>query len=249
MKFPTRLNELDIIDLLNEYHSELRKLKQKMVFVKSKITDLEVQLENVKTKSKRFKAEEVIEDVPIETEASAETVVAPKVPGKRGRKPKAVVEAENATTKPEKKVRRQRSLSQWDYMVIESLRENGKALASNDLFNQFENKVKEAGLYESEDKLRFKLNQILVKLSNKRGELIKVAYPGRGFAYALPEWLNEKGKLTKEFMFEKEKKVKKPGRKKKAELVKVEKPPLSGKRRGRKPKVAVEAQPAPEAGK
>lgn len=242
MKFPTRLNELDIIDLLNEYHSELRKLKQKMVFVKSKITELEVQLEGVKSKSKRFKAEEAA----FEMEAAVETTVAPKVPGKRGRKPKVVVEAA-MTDKPEKKIRRQRLLSQWDNMVLESLREKGKALASNDLFGHFEEKVKAAGLFESEDKLRFKLNQILVKLSNKRGELAKVAYPGRGFAYALPEWMNEKGKLLKEFMFEKEKKAKKPGRKKKVVLQKAEKPPITGKRRGRKPKSAAVAPPAPEA--
>lgn len=246
MKFPTRLNELDIIDLLNEYHSELRKLKQKMVFVKSKITELEVQLEGVKSKSKRYKADEAAEEAAFEMEAAVETTVAPKVPGKRGRKPKVVVEAA-VTEKPEIKIRRQRLLSQWDNMVIESLREKGKALASNDLFGHFEEKVKAAGLFESEDKLRFKLNQILVKLSNKRGELAKVAYPGRGFAYALPEWMNEKGKLLKEFMFEKENKAKKPGRKKKVVLKKAEKPPITGKRRGRKPKSAALAPPAPEA--
>lgn len=244
MKFPTKLNELDIIDLLNEYHSELRKMKQKMVFVKAKIAELEAQLEGVKLKSRRPRLETGADDEILETEAVAETPAAPKTPGKRGRKPKNVNSGE-AAQMPAVKQRRQRSLSNWDHMVIESLREKGKALASADLYASFESKVKEAGIFEAEDKLKFKLNQILVKLSNKRGELAKVAYPGRGFAYALPEWVNEKGKLLKEFMFDKEKKEKKPGRKKKATIKKVEKP-VTGKRRGRKPKSAEATTPPAE---
>lgn len=238
MKFPTKLTELDIIALLDEYHSELRKLKQKMVFVKSKIADLEVQLEGIKAKSKRAKIDETEEEVLAESDTIVEIAEAPKVKGKPGRKPKAEKETSTPEEKPANKLRRQRSLSEWDNMVLESLREKGKALASNDLYTLLETKVREAGLFETEEKLRFKLNQILVKLSNKRGELAKVAYPGRGFAYALPEWMSEKGKLLKEFMFEKEKKAKKPGRKKKAAEKKAESAPVSGKRRGRRPKSA-----------
>lgn len=244
MKFPTKLNEFDIIDLLNEYHSELRKMKQKMVFVKAKIAELEAQLEGVKLKSRRPRLETIADDENFEMETVAETPAAPKTPGKRGRKPKNVNSGE-AAQMPAVKQRRQRKLSNWDYMVIDSLREKGKALASSDLFSRFESKVKEAGISEAEDKLKFKLNQILVKLSNKRGELAKVAYPGRGFAYALPDWVNEKGKLLKEFMFDKEKKERKPGRKNKAAVKKVVKS-VTGKRRGRKPKSAAAAPPSAE---
>ena len=191
----------------------------------------------------------MLEDT-VEFSTSDEAPVAapalPKTPGKRGRKPKVVAETESGAEKPKEKQRRKRLLSDWDNMVIESLREKGKALASHDLFNAFAEKVKAAGIEESEDKLRFKLNQILVKLTNKRGDLAKAAYPGRGFAYALPEWLNEKGKLLKEFAFETEKKAKKTGGKKKASVKKSVKIAPTGKRRGRKPKAAVVA-PSTEA--
>jgi hypothetical protein len=242
MKFPTKLNELDIIDLLNEYHSELRKMKQKMAFVKVKISDLEAQLENVRAKSKRTKPDNHAEVDYDEVDEASVAPALPKTPGKRGRKPKIVTAADEVAPKPEKKQRRQRNLSNWDNMLIDSLRQKGRALSSGDLFTEFETKVREAGISESEEKLRFKLNQILVKLSNKRNLLAKVAYPGRGFAYALPEWLNEKGKLLKEFMFEKEKKAKKPGRNKKAAPKKVE-VATTGKRRGRKPKSAQATPP------
>ncbi|MBK9292293.1 MAG: hypothetical protein IPM52_11800 [Bacteroidetes bacterium] len=246
MKFPTKLNELDIIDLLNEYHSELRKLKQKMVFVKTKIAELESMLEGIKAKSKGRKAE-AAEDEDTDMDATAPASdVQMEAPKKRGRKPKVkeAPEADTNQTETQPKQRRQRELSAWDMMVIDSLREKGKAMASGELYTLLEAKVQEAGMFESEEKLRFKLNQILVKLTGRRSELAKVAYPGRGFAYALPEWLNEKGKLLKEFMFEKEKKAKKPGRKKKAKAEKKARPATEGKRRGRKPKI--QPEPAPE---
>lgn len=237
MKFPTKLNELDIIDLLNEYHSELRKLKQKMIFVKAKISELEDQLTVFKSKNKRVIEDDFTEESAEETPIAAEKPLEVKIPGKRGRKPKLVAESDR-TAQPaeEKNRRRQRKLSDWDNMVLESLREKGKALTSSDLFAHFEAKAKESGLYETEEKLRFKLNQILVKLSNKRGELVKIDYPGRGFAYALPEWMNEKGKLLKEFMFEKVKET--PTAKKKKITSKKGAIAKTGKRRGRKPKSA-----------
>ncbi len=48
MKYSSKLNEFDILDLLNEYHSELRKLKHKVDFVKDKVAELEDQYSTIK---------------------------------------------------------------------------------------------------------------------------------------------------------------------------------------------------------
>ena len=48
MKYSSKLNEFDILDLLNEYHSELRKLKHKVDFVKDKVAELEQQYSTIK---------------------------------------------------------------------------------------------------------------------------------------------------------------------------------------------------------
>ena len=56
MKFPQKLNEFDVLDLLNEYHSELRKLKYKLGYVKGKISELESEHEAIKRRNERAKA-------------------------------------------------------------------------------------------------------------------------------------------------------------------------------------------------
>jgi len=56
MKFSNKLNEFDILDLLNEYHSELRKLKYKTDYVKRKVAELEDHYNLLKSKS-RYRSE------------------------------------------------------------------------------------------------------------------------------------------------------------------------------------------------
>jgi hypothetical protein len=43
-----KLTELDILDLLDEYNSELRKLKYKFEYVQKRIKELEAQLNELK---------------------------------------------------------------------------------------------------------------------------------------------------------------------------------------------------------
>lgn len=172
MKLSEKLTELDILDLLNEYNSELRKLSFKAEQVKERIANLEEALREIK--------------------------------GKGGAVPSAALEGREETAaapaaKPKERKRKPYPLSDWDKAIFESLREEKKALISADILEKLGKKAKEKGIFKSDDDTRVKLNQHLVKLANRRGDLVKVKHKGRGFAYALPEWVDEKGKLKKEY--------------------------------------------------
>ncbi len=47
----------------------------------------------------------------------------------------------------------------------------------------------------SRSQLRGKINRSIHKLTHKRGILVKVSFPGKGYAYALSSWFDENGKL------------------------------------------------------
>lgn len=179
MKMSTKLNEFDILDLLNEYYSELRKLRYKSDYVKLKITELEERYHEIKRKKTKSVIPSVISD---DTDQGVETAVT------RG------------SGKPIKAKRKPYPLSVWDKMIIEGIENTGRALSSKTIFNQVKEKAIEAGRFQSEEKTKAKINQCLVKLTKRRNDLAKVNYRGRGFAYALPRFLDERGKLKKEHM-------------------------------------------------
>ncbi len=47
--------------------------------------------------------------------------------------------------------------------------------------------------------LNQRLIKCLVKLTNRREDLRKVNHKGRGFAYALPIWYDDRNRLMKEY--------------------------------------------------
>ncbi len=173
MKYSSKLNEFDILDLLNEYQSELRKLKHKVDFVKSKIADLEEQYSVIKKIKSNFK--------PVEEVTSEHTEDAPKV--------------ETSVTKKERKPY---PLSDWDKFIIQTIAERGHATLSKEIYDSVKQKAIEANIFTTDDKSKAKINQCLVKLTNRREDLRKVKYKGRGFAYALPDWYDERNRLKKE---------------------------------------------------
>jgi len=61
MKFSDKLNEFDVLDLLNEYHSELRKLKNKLTYVKKRIGELEDEYQRILRRQEK-KASRLISD-------------------------------------------------------------------------------------------------------------------------------------------------------------------------------------------
>ncbi len=213
----SKLNEFDILDLLNEYHSEMRKLQHKIAFVREKIQTLENELVLIQG-SRQVSYTHAVEDV---DQPKVEIVE---------EEPKAV-EPTPTKAKPTPKVktlkkrgRKMQPLSVWDRMIYDSIAENGRAILSRDILVLLIEKARAAGLFEDEDHARIKLNQCLVKMtSDRRKDLLKLKHEGRGYAYALPEWVDENGKALPEFKL----RLKKEGastKVKKAKKVVAEKP-------------------------
>lgn len=194
----SELNELDILDLLNEYQSEMRKLRHKAAFVNSKISALEQELENIKNKKSRAKAfVDVLEEFPEETphssikKTSTPIDISIKKPATKKRTRKAA---------PKKPGRKPQPLSQWDQMIYDSIAEHGRIMLSRDIYVSLEKKATEAGVFISEEHTRVKLNQCLVKMTSpKRMDVHKVNHPGRGYAYAIPQWVDKEGNALPEF--------------------------------------------------
>ena len=76
-------------------------------------------------------------------------------------------------------------LSQWDTIVLDVIKENGKPTTSNEIYTKAMTKAKSLNINIDETKMKAKINQVLVKLSSRRNDLKKVKYDGRGYAYSL----------------------------------------------------------------
>lgn len=218
MKFSPKLNEFDVLDLLNEYHSEQRKLKSKLSFVKQRISELEEEYERIlkrKTKTSstglgaeidemehalQQDADEAFEEMPNNVpDVQAEPVVANEKP-KRAKKSDSAVKEKKTRKKKSKAGRKQQPLSLWDQMIVDSIKAKGKPAINKDILSYITTKAIEHGVYENEEKTRVKLNQCLIKLTaDNRKAVVKVPYEGRGHAYALPKWVNKEGELLEAY--------------------------------------------------
>lgn len=183
MKYNQNLNEFDILDLLNEYHSELRKLEYKAEFVKGKIEELENLYFTLKSSRLMPNAEMQKVEKIAKTEDNSSAEVEPFDTTQDG----------NIVVKSRKPY----PLSRYDQIIMQCIEDNGRATLSKDIFEKVKEKTIEEGIFESEEKAKSKINQCLVKLTNRRGDIKKVNHRGRGFAYALPEWFDERGKIIK----------------------------------------------------
>ena len=85
----------------------------------------------------------------------------------------------------EEKTRKPYPLSKWDNIIIDVIKENGRPTTSKEIYDSAMQKAKEQGIAMGEDKMKAKINQCLVKLTNRRHDLKKVKYQGRGFAYSI----------------------------------------------------------------
>ena len=95
--------------------------------------------------------------------------------------------AERVLRKVGTKARKPYPLSKWDMIIIDIVRENGKPVVSKDLYDKAMAKAVEMGIAMDEIKMKSKINQCLVKLASRRGDLKKVKTTGRGWAYAISE--------------------------------------------------------------
>ncbi len=167
------LTTSDIMDLISDYKSEVRKLTAKISFCNSRIGELEGLLSDNASDQK-----------PTEHQKSV--------------KPTFTTPAGTRLRKKETKPRKPYPLSKWDEIILEVIRENNRATLSRDIYDKAFERAKGFGIFTTDEKSKSKINQCLVKLTNRRNDLVKMRYGGRGFAYCYPEWIDEKGRLKRE---------------------------------------------------
>jgi hypothetical protein len=80
--------------------------------------------------------------------------------------------------------------------VINSLKARQQALITKDFIEIAKDNPE---IKSGEAQVKVKLNRSLHKLANTKELLEKVEYSGRGYAYALKEWVNSKGLLPKKY--------------------------------------------------
>lgn len=91
-------------------------------------------------------------------------------------------------------------LSDWDNLIVDGITTAGKALIKSELLDLAAQKNTAEKLGLDEQALNVKISQSLHKLANRRDDLVKVSFPGRGFAYALSSWKTSKGDLPKKYI-------------------------------------------------
>ena len=195
----TALDPVEIEQLISVYHSELRQLNYRVLSVRKNIE----QLENALSKQSQTKRQSVV-TAPVvvaskPTEINGASISAPSPapapsPTKKvaGSAPKKVAMSSPVT------VRRVRKLSPWDEFIISTLQKEEKVLVMSEFLEIVKSDF-EGGKDWNEPKIKSKLNAIFHKLANKKGNIVKISFDGRGFAYALPKWLNPAGELKKKF--------------------------------------------------
>ncbi len=171
----THLSEVEIKDLIGRYTSELNKLTYQASKVQETITDLKQYIQIDQSPS-------------INTEQYFNTPISPKKMNVA-----EVLGSNEEVDLPE--TGSGYRLSEWDYFVLDSLKEARMTLVNSDFFKLAAKKIKIEGIEISRSQLHGKINRSIHKLTHKRGILIKVQFSGKGFAYALSNWLDENGKL------------------------------------------------------
>lgn len=229
----TQLSSSEIQDLINKYHSELKKLEFQVDEVITTIAQLERFLENVsgrekyavsKVKVRKSKSlsitpsasstsikkgvrgrpkkiKEVEKAGPKKTTAKkavAKKGIAKKSVAKRAVPVKTAKKA-NFAKKAKKAEKNGYKLSSWDQYVIESIKQSNQIRITQEIIDFVKNKATADKLNTSEEEIKNKVTRSLQKLANRRNDIIKVPYKGKGFAYAIPAWFSSKGKLDSKF--------------------------------------------------
>ncbi|HMQ47633.1 MAG TPA: hypothetical protein PKA00_05770 [Saprospiraceae bacterium] len=197
----TKLNPLQIRDLRIHYESELRKLEFQVVKFREIVAELEVREEaaialaldeaEVKelpaaSKSTEKEAQKEKGRPRKEKAASNKVVHEPEVPKKKGRPSKE--EGEVIDFRP----------SPWDLLVIRALEEKDQVMIVPD-FVEYAQSRPEPYYQLDEEQIKIMLNRAFVKMANRKDYLVKVAYEGRGHAYALKSWFTKQGELPKKY--------------------------------------------------
>ncbi|MCB0640484.1 MAG: hypothetical protein KDC44_02555 [Phaeodactylibacter sp.] len=191
------LTAQEIAELVRKYQSEVRKLEYQILKTQETIDDLQGRLGSSK----------------IESVAPTITVIEPEAQKKRRGRPRKNMAEETtvsspmpdqavASASPKRSIPKKKTgyrLSDWDKFIIENLEHAQHVLINSQLMDMAKQRVDDENMGLSDVQLRGKLNRSIHKLSNKRGELVKVDYPGKGFAYGLSEWADAKGEVKQKY--------------------------------------------------
>lgn len=218
------VNELtaaELKDLLNTFESDKRKLSYRLQQIDRTISDLQRMIDRFGTGNLPEPSFSEPEEQEAQTEVTAEAPkAAPVAPSnneakeelpasapKRGRRSRITQAPADSTPpatlkrkspKKSKKAKGYR-LSEWDTALMEGLKKAKHPLINQELYQLLEDKNQQEQHGLDEKDIRGKLNRSLHKLANKREELIKVDYEGKGFAYALRRWVTPEGQLKDKF--------------------------------------------------
>jgi len=216
------LTNKDVKSLIKAYESDIRQLEYKIIKTREALSELTGNGNGSKTTGKRGRPRK-------EINYSADTVQSPPKKRGRPRKviledgdptgpgtPKVIQKKKSNTGKKEKvklvfpKVspRKPRTissksggyrLSEWDNFVLDSLENFGKVMINSELYDLAlqKNEADKMGL--TDEDVRGKLVRSIHKLANKRMEIAKAPFPGKGYAYGLSSWFSGSGNLKKTY--------------------------------------------------
>ena len=88
----------------------------------------------------------------------------------------------------------------WDQILMNSLEKAGKPIRKNDIDEVFKGSTLATKAKMNDELVYSKVSRVIHKLANKRGLIRKEDVEGKGYAYALSTWYDEKtGKLKPEY--------------------------------------------------
>ncbi len=197
-----KLGSSDIKALLATYESKQRQLQFELDQTKKMIRSFKSALPELEAAEAAQMAS--LAEVAVLDEVAVAPVVAPK--RKRGRPP-GISTKKMVSNIPAKKQTRKKSgkkgraagyrLSEYDLLVFKALEVTGTAMINSEIVTFIEDDQKSQGKAADADYIQTMVVRSLQKLANRRDDILKVPYEGRGRAYALPAWVNNKGELKR----------------------------------------------------
>lgn len=196
-----RLGSSDVKQLLANYEGRQRQLQFELDHTKNMIRNLKAALPVIE----QTEAEQAASLVELEADTQMLSVEAAQPATTRRGRPKSEHSEEakpkkEAKEKPKKETKERSSgyrLSEYDELVFKALRVTDHALINSQLVAFIHQDKAAQGENVSEDEVQTMVVRSLQKLANRREDIKKVPYEGRGMAYALPEWLNGQGVIKK----------------------------------------------------
>ncbi len=180
-----RLSEKDVDQLLIQYRGERRRLSFQLETVRKAIKDLKA----VRTNGAAA--------------PSPDGVVIKRGPGR----PRKYPEGTRPPAKTGRRKKRQVKdggyrLSDWDTMVIETIRKTDQLLPKEEILKHAKSWASKNHPKMSQEEVEAKITRVLQKLSGKRGELgTHRSGLRRGYHYGVKDWFfNSSGKLRKQHL-------------------------------------------------